>query len=63
MDFLIAVLTISKVLRGSVAAQPFLVGGEKDGGVLVADEALQCSVLVLAVLAEAILKAWQSLVK
>lgn len=63
VDFLIAVLTISKVLWGSVAAQPFLVGGEEDGGVLVADEALQCPVLVLAVLAEAVLKAWQSLVE
>lgn len=34
-------LTISVVIRGSVAAEPFVMRGEKDGGVLVADEVLQ----------------------
>lgn len=58
MEFQTPSLTINIVLRGSVAAQPFLVWGEKDGGVLVADEALQCHIVVLGMLIEAFLQAW-----
>ena len=45
------------MLRGSVAAQPFVVWGEKDGGVVVANEALQWRGVVLSMLTEAFLQA------
>lgn len=57
MAFLILSLTVSIVLRGRVAAEPLLVRGEEDGGVLVADEALQRWIAALAVLSEGVLQA------
>lgn len=57
-EFLLPRLTISVVLWGSVAAQPLVMWGEKDRGVLVANEALQGPVLMLGMRTEALLQAW-----
>lgn len=46
-----------------MVAKPFVMGGEEDGGVAAADEALERRVLVLRALAKALLQPGQALVQ